>query len=195
MMLSHACDTYEQLAEWHQRRGEARLRDGFLALAAAAALDASRHADAERLRQRLLQLSPYHLLRPYPSFAAALQSPDVNDYLADLRRQYPPERAAQILEEVRGHSGASTADLAAPPLATETLVGSSGHALPTPTPAPRKAPRRSAPSPYEERVPVSFAPPRPEGPALTWVPGLLFLIVFFIGCAWAAYALIGPFLD
>ena len=50
-----------------------------------------RTLDAERLRQRMLQFNPHHLLRPYASMSEAVQAPDVQEYVADLRRQWPPE--------------------------------------------------------------------------------------------------------
>src|SRR5437588_10661186 len=92
---------YEDLADWYDRTGQAKLRDCFLVLAADEALARGRPADAERLRNRLLQTNPHHLLKPFPSFAEALESPDVQSYVADLRRTYPPEAAATLLATQR----------------------------------------------------------------------------------------------
>src|SRR5262245_28581114 len=93
---------YEQLADAHDRRAEARQRDIFLALAADAHLAAGKPEQAERMRQKLLQRSPYHLLKPYSNFAEALKSPDVVDYLEDLRHQFPAETAEKLLESAKG---------------------------------------------------------------------------------------------
>jgi hypothetical protein len=82
---------YEELAARFVKQNEPRLRDHCLVLAADSALTAGRAEDAERLRQRLLQYNPHHLLRPFASMAEAMQAPDVQEYVADLRRQWPPE--------------------------------------------------------------------------------------------------------
>src|SRR5262245_63709284 len=90
---------YEELARRCERQQNARQRDIFLVLAADAALAAGRADDAERLRLHLLFLSPHSLLRPYASFADALQARDIQDYIADLRRLHPPEQAEQLLRD------------------------------------------------------------------------------------------------
>ena len=82
---------YEEQAELHDRRRQTRERDAFLVLAADAALSLGQRDRAERLRQRLLALNPHHLLKPFPSLAEALKSPDIQCLVEDLRRQYPPE--------------------------------------------------------------------------------------------------------
>lgn len=92
---------YEELADRYDRQKEARQRDVFLVLAADAALAAGRRDQAERLRARLLQANPHHLFRPYSSFAEGLQSADVRLYVADLKRQYPPEVAQRLLKALR----------------------------------------------------------------------------------------------
>jgi hypothetical protein len=94
---------YRELADWHERQGLAQLRDRFLMLAAAAALSCGRSDEAERLRQRLLRGNPHHLLKPFGSFVQAMQSADVQAYLDDLRRQYPLEKAENLLDSLRGH--------------------------------------------------------------------------------------------
>jgi len=92
---------YQELADYHHRRKEAPLRDRFLVLAADAALCAGRAEEAERLRGRLLQLNPHHLLKPYASLAEAAKSPDVQSYIAGLRRTYMPESAEHLLESLK----------------------------------------------------------------------------------------------
>src|SRR4051794_27778283 len=92
---------YKELSEWYDRRSEPPMRDRFLVLAADAALRAGRHEDAERLRIRLLKLNPHHMLKPYASFNQAVQAPDVQTYIRDLRLNYPPEVALVLLNSLR----------------------------------------------------------------------------------------------
>ena len=93
---------YQELATHYNARGEAQVRDRFLVLAADAATAAGRGEEAERLRNRLLELNPHHMLRPYSSWSQALQSQDVKSYVEGLRRTYPPSSAENLLESVRG---------------------------------------------------------------------------------------------
>jgi hypothetical protein len=92
---------YKELAEWYERKGPAPMRDRFLVLAADAALAQGDAGAAERLRRRLLQANPHHLLKPYASFAQAVQAADVQTYVNDLRHNYPPEAARQLLRSLR----------------------------------------------------------------------------------------------
>src|SRR5262245_62087811 len=95
---------YQELADWYERQAQAQLRDRFLLLAADAALNSGQPEEAERLRQRLLQLSPHHMLKPFASFAQALKSPDVQGYLSDMREKYPLDKAKALLETLRQES-------------------------------------------------------------------------------------------
>src|SRR5262245_25177298 len=92
---------YEELADWHDRQGQAQKRDRFLLLAADAALSAGNAAEAERFRGRLLEVNPHHLLRPYRSFTEALHSPDVGNYVSDLRQTHHPDDAERLLRLLR----------------------------------------------------------------------------------------------
>src|SRR5262249_9490462 len=92
---------YQDLADWYDRQGQPQMRDRFLGLAADAALAAGRADEAERPRARLLQFNPHHLLKPYNSLAEALKAPDVQSYVADLRRSYPRESAEHLLKTAR----------------------------------------------------------------------------------------------
>ncbi len=56
---------YTELADWYERQGQAAMRDRFLILAAEAAFSAGKPEEAERLRQRLLQGNPHHMLKPF----------------------------------------------------------------------------------------------------------------------------------
>src|SRR4051794_14608903 len=87
---------YREIADIYDRRGQGSMRDRFLVLAADAALNTGQADEAEALRRRLLASSPHHLLKPYNSFGEALQAPDLASYVRDLRRNYPPQAAAQL---------------------------------------------------------------------------------------------------
>src|SRR5580704_13158503 len=126
---------YERLAEWYDQEGQPKLRDWFLVLAADAAQTAGQADEAERLRGRLLQRNPHHLLKPFASFAEALRSPDVLGYVADLRRTYPPSAADQLLKTQQAKNASAT-------------------------PA-----REPAATPRSAEKPASSAKPRPDAPA------------------------------
>ena len=93
---------YRDLADYHERQGLDQLRDRFLVLAAVAAQTAGQADEAERLRQRLLQGNTFHMLRSFASMDQALSSPDVQNYVEDLRQEYPVHAAVHLLSEVRG---------------------------------------------------------------------------------------------
>ncbi len=98
--------TYRQLAEHYNEQGEAQLRDRFLILAADAAFTIGRRDEAESLCGRLLQHNPHHMLKPYASFAEALKSVDVRNYVAALRRTHPQDKSRQLLETLQPNAGA-----------------------------------------------------------------------------------------
>ncbi len=177
---------YEELAQRSQRQQETRQRDIFLVLAADAALAAGRPAEAERLRQRLLQFSPHSLLRPYASFAEALQSSDIQDYVADLRRLFPPTQAAKLLHGGNGKNGAAPIYRFQEPEATQAAAAS---ARPSAT-APRREP---TPSPYGR-----FDVPLPAGKgydgAGSWIALVLYFLVFLGAVSLTAYFVVRPFL-
>jgi hypothetical protein len=143
---------YEDLAFLYDRRGQARLRDCNLVLAADAAYSAGREGEAERIRLELLSFNPTHLLKPYASFAEALRSPDIQSYIDDLRLTHPPEMASRELQQ---------AERAAPPAGQADLFSTSAKNPGTP---PAKA--RS-----DELRGIPFKPPSPETrPAATTAP-------------------------
>jgi hypothetical protein len=93
---------YQDLAFLYAQQGQAQMRDRFLVLAADAMQSAGRLDEAEKLRQRLLQVNPHNLFKPFRSVAEAMKTADVKSYVDGLRRTYPPEKAAQLLESMRG---------------------------------------------------------------------------------------------
>jgi hypothetical protein len=103
---------YKELADWYERQGQAAMRDRFLILAAEAAFSAGKSDEAERLRQRLLQGNPHHMLKPFSSFAQALQSTNIQIYIHDLQANYPAETAEGLLRNLR--SGVPPPPTAAP---------------------------------------------------------------------------------
>jgi hypothetical protein len=100
---------YKELADWYERQGQPAMRDRFLILAAEAAFSAGKPDEAERLRQRLLQGNPHHMLKPFSSFAQALQSTNIQIYIHDLQVNYPPETAGDLLHKLRGDTGVPAA--------------------------------------------------------------------------------------
>ncbi|MCS7045835.1 MAG: hypothetical protein NZO58_05720 [Gemmataceae bacterium] len=186
---------YEELAHRYELRDEIRQRDVCLLLAADAALVAGRLADAERLRRRLLQLNPHHLLRPYGSLVEAMKSRDIQDYIADLRRQLPPEHAERLLHGSNGQAPPRASD-ATPqpslPAPTVQQTASPAAHYPEPTPLPVPLPRRElTASPYER-----FDIPLPSGPGYdaigSWVAAGLYFLVFAAVIALAAYVVLRP---
>src|SRR6516165_1384762 len=112
--LRNALEVYQELADWYEQRGQAQMRDRFLVLAADAALTAGKPEEAERLRQRLLRQNPHHLLKPYASLAEALKAPDVQGYVADLRRSYSPETAEHLRDSLRANAEGPPEEPASP---------------------------------------------------------------------------------
>src|SRR5262245_23132322 len=157
--MDHLTDSlalYRELAERYDRLGQLAMRDRFLMLAADAALQAGQAAEAERLRLRLLQQNRHHMLRPYGSFEEALAAPDVLTYLRDLKANYPPDLAVQLLDTLQSGAGPSLAS----------------------TPPPRKP----AASPVPPTAPIvdPYAPP-PAAPKPSWEPVIPFQVVDDVG--------------
>src|SRR5712692_10457345 len=92
---------YKELAECYERRGQAQMRDRFLVLACDAALSGGQADEAERLRMKLLQANPHHMLKPYASFDQARAAPDVDTYVRNLRLNYSQEVAEDLLRTLR----------------------------------------------------------------------------------------------
>lgn len=139
---------YEELANHYARHGESRQRDNCLVLAADAALGADMPEEAERLRKRLLLTNPHHLLRPYGSMAEAMLSVDVRDFVADLRKQLPPETVAKLVQQSAREKTYAVAE----PVAASTRPAS---VKPTVLEKPREP--KPAPSPPDEvATPTSY---------------------------------------
>jgi hypothetical protein len=177
---------YRELAECYERRGQAQMRDRFLVLAADAALAGGQAAEAERLRLRLLQANPHHMLKPYASFDQARSAPDVDTYVRNLRLNYPLEVAEGLLRALRASDDPATerlqktADLPERDYATEPTLSLDPGGTRTPREQWNKAedgtlalpgateptePARPAAAP-RPRVPTKaeLAAPRPPAP-------------------------------
>jgi hypothetical protein len=168
---------YKELADCYDQKGEASMRDRFLVLAADAALAAGMPDEAERLRQRLLQVNPHHLLRPYANFAQALQAPDVQTYVRDLRLNYPLDTAESLLRAVRDEATVpAAAEEDAPPAQVPSATKPIFQVREEPRLAPRPptvartiAPRKAIPLPAPS-APAAAPPTRASKPALASVP-------------------------
>jgi hypothetical protein len=214
---------YEELADRFAKQNEPRSRDHCLVLAADTALAAGRPQDADHMRQRLLQFNPHHLLRPFASMAEAMQAPDVQEYVADLRRQWPPEFVQKLY--LGGDNAAAVAETAARAPRTEvpkwTEPGARDVAAPAPPAPPRQVKPPSRPAveiPAPRRVAVlaparavaAAAPPRPArepappalpiapAPASTmgaWLATLVLLVGIVGGVGLFLLAFVWPLLD
>jgi hypothetical protein len=153
-------EVYEDLADWYDRTGQAKLRDWFLVLAADAALTAGHPEDADHLRTRLLQTNPHHLLKPFRSMTEALQSPDVERYVADLRRTYPPEAAASLLATQREAAADRGAHGHPPSHHAAGLSPPPTELFPSATAEPKVF--RVQPADSEPRTKPKATPPRPS---------------------------------
>ena len=181
---------YEELAQRHERQREARQRDIFLVLAADAALAAGRGDEAERLRKRLLQLSPHSMLRPYASFEEAMQSSDIQDYVGDLRKLFPPSQTAKLLH---GGNGKNGADESATPIFRFQEPEAPRVAAAAPKPVAPKPVREKTPSPYEW-TDVPLPPGRGFDAWGSWVAMLIYFLVFAAAVSLGAYIMVRPFL-
>lgn len=157
---------YEELSGCYGRQKQGPVRDRLLVLAADAACQAGKPQEAERLRARLLQLSPHHLLKPFPSFAEAIKTKDVQTYVAGLKRTYPPHAMEGLLETAR--KGLPLPDLAAaPPLPPSAPPAPANPVVLSPViaPAPAAPPTyASAPTslPARSELPVQNGPAQPR---------------------------------
>jgi hypothetical protein len=167
---------YKELADAHERQNQPQLRDRYLVLAADAALSAGRPAEADLLMARLLRANPHHMLRPFLTFGQAMTSPDIRNYVGELRHTHPPPQAEAEFDALRAGRAA------APPRQTRTLPptapvvnlddypDTSGeheplklHRMPGEAGAP-PAPRAPRPAPSRPHVPPPQTPPRPIHP-------------------------------
>jgi hypothetical protein len=192
--IEQLLQVYQDLAFWHERQGQAQLRDRFLILAADAAMTAGRDGEAERIRLRLLDVNPHHMLKPFATFAEALRSPDVQNYVEDLRQSYPPEEALALWKSKLGsatpHETApsppetiplqplpptmAVIDIDNPPAGAppafwgqdrEKQEARQRAAPPKPTIAPKPAARAPAESPPKSAARPPAEPPKPARPA------------------------------
>lgn len=215
---------YRELAEDFERQGQAQMRDRFLVLAADAAFAAGQKDEAERLRNRLLQHNPHHLLKPYSSFAEAMKSADVQNYVGTLRRNHPYEKAEKLLQASAQGSPATPAPRKEPPPTRDDLKvfplkdapeepkAGVSRTAPHPRPTAPKQPVQPAAPVRAVAAPQTLPLQREPGPLLdrlratrpekedgeptagAWVTTVLFLVLLVAGIFLAAFTLARPFL-
>jgi hypothetical protein len=202
---------YRELAESYDRQGQTPMRDRFLVLAVDAAFAAGLHDQAEHLRADLLRQNPHHLLKPYHSFAEAMKSADVQNYVSALRRSHPYERVNNLRESLRRHTAVQesadeakvfslqkphiTRDLAPvyPTRPYERAAAESSSTASGPPPAPDTYRLQRA-------VEISYGSPSAPaddewGTRLTrWVSLGLFVLVLLAGVSLAIHTFARPFL-
>src|SRR5688572_26097957 len=88
---------YLHLARSSGRRGQPQVRDRFLVIAGTIAARMELATIDVHCRQIVLAHNPQHLIRRWPSFAAALDDSDFLHFLKQLQRRYPQEKAEQLL--------------------------------------------------------------------------------------------------
>lgn len=94
-------DIYLNLAGAADEEGKPLQRDKFLVLSAAVAEEGGFAKIANECRLRVLASNPSHLLSHYRDMHAALASADFGDYLKQLARAFPFEKAEYLLEQQR----------------------------------------------------------------------------------------------
>lgn len=150
---------YQELAIRYERQNDARMRDVFYLLAADIAYSSGRHADAERIRNEMIDANPKSVVQPFSSFGDALKSMDIQDYLADLRRQFPPDEAEKLLTKVRANPLGQASDVKKVPSQRDTQEVIPMTARTVTMPAPNVPPRKS---PYEQSPAPAPAPAAEE---------------------------------
>lgn len=206
---------YLELADQYDVLGQFSMRDRFLMLAADAALANGQPAEAEGLRQRILAGSRHHMLRPYRSFTEANRAPDVQTYLADLKANYPPDQARDLLENLRAGNDSATMPVhpsrsAVPPTAPLYDVNARQAARVADPPAPyplrqeqqpsrpraQPTPRvaQLSPVPGAQPVPSSGYRPAEESASGGWFSVVLSFLVITVALALAVLVLGRPYL-
>jgi hypothetical protein len=206
---------YRELAERSEQRGEAQLRDRFLVLAADEAFTVGLRDDAEQLRNRLLQHNPHHMLKPYGSYAEAVKSPDVRNYVAGLRRSYPYEKAEHLLESMREGQGTANKsngggdepeiyrvrEAEPQPARNRPTVPKARPPEPPIVPHPAEPAQRKVRDVWREKdvvPPLLAVPPPPaeerEFNGGIWVASVLFGVALVAALFLGAYTVLHPFL-
>jgi hypothetical protein len=122
--IEQTAHIYQELAQWHGQRGQLQLRDRFLLLQADTYFSGGKTDEAEKVRGQLLSVNPHHLIKPFDSFAEALKSIDVKNYVEGLRRQYDPNKARELLKSLSSQKDEPSAAKGA---TGSSQSGKSGH--------------------------------------------------------------------
>lgn len=118
-------DLYLHLAKASEEQGRPLQQDKFLVLAASVAQKANWGRVAEECRRRVLKHNPNHILKRFPSMAEALESEDIRQYVRQLMRIYPFEKAEYLLDKFRasGYSGSHGYSLTIKPIGNASVGG------------------------------------------------------------------------
>lgn len=137
-------DLYLHLAKASEEQGRPLQQDKFLVLAARVAQKAGWIRVAEDCRRHILKHNPNHILKRFPSMAEALECDDIRQYIRQLMRIYPFEKAEYLLDKFRasGYSGKHGYSLSVKPKSEPN-----GANAPSPTKPAAPAPRKPQPSP------------------------------------------------
>jgi hypothetical protein len=197
-------DLYHQLADANAAQGRFQERDRCLVLAIDAAQQAGKTDLTEQWRQRLLQLNPHHLIKPYASFQEAAQSPNFGNYLQQLRRNFPPNKAQELLNEL---SRPAIVPFSDGPI-IQTYIPREDPAVsnhPDPlahVPISSGKPVAPPPAPYQLQppriVPITLSPAAPKRKEAVYSPsgaliGNVFFVLFLgLGMAVLGYVVIWP---
>jgi hypothetical protein len=88
---------YLHLAQASLRRNRPLVRSRLLLLAAVAAANSHLPGVAGYCRRAILAQNPQHLIRQWPSVGQALLDDEFLQFLRQVRRRYPAEKAEQML--------------------------------------------------------------------------------------------------
>src|SRR5687767_13072253 len=97
---------YLHLARASERRRRPHVRDRLLVLAAVTATKAGLLRVAAHCRQMVIENNAQHLIRRWPTVAAALRDQEFRHFLTHLEKRYSREKAEQLLQSLaieRGH--------------------------------------------------------------------------------------------
>jgi len=93
--------TYLHLVQASRLRRQPMVRDKLLVLAGVQALEMGLEPIAALCRHRVLAHNPRHLVRRWPTLAAALDDGEFQLYLKQLRRRYSREKLEHMLTSLR----------------------------------------------------------------------------------------------
>lgn len=97
---SHLLGLYLHLARASRSRNQPLVRDKFLVLAGVIAARMNLDDVAAYCRAEVLRHNPGHMVRRWPTLAAAIEDSDFLHFLKQLQRRFPQEKAERMLAEL-----------------------------------------------------------------------------------------------